>query len=66
MKPATCDEGRQAFDRFRNAAQSILAVPRSEIQRREAEYKKRAALNPRRGPKPKQPAFPGPAEPLRT
>ena len=33
----------------------IVAVPHSEIVRREAEYKKQSLLNPRkRGPKPKQ------------
>ena len=57
MKPATRQmiEGKEAFTRFDTAIKSMLSVPRSELQRREAEYKAKAALNPRkRGPKPKQ------------
>jgi len=61
MKPATCDEGLQAFERFRNATKSLLSVSHAEIKQREAEYKKKAALQPKRGPKPKKPSFPGPA-----
>ena len=41
----------KAFDK---AMGRILSVSKTELQRREEEYKKRAALNPRkRGPKPK-------------
>jgi hypothetical protein len=48
------DEGPQATTRFKVTMQKILSVPRSEIQKREAEYQKRVALNPRkRGPKRK-------------
>jgi hypothetical protein len=55
MKPATCDEGPQAFERFQGTMKGILAVPHTEIQRREAVYKKQATLNPhKRGPKPKK------------
>jgi hypothetical protein len=61
MKPQTPDEGPQAFERFQGAMRGILAVRRAEIQRREAEYKKQAALHPKRGPKPKRSSFPGPA-----
>lgn len=47
-------EGPEAAQRLRTAMKVILAVPRAEIVRREAEYKKQSALNPnRRGPKPK-------------
>ena len=57
VKPATREmvEGTEAFTRFDTAIKSLLSVPRSELQRREAEYKAKAALNPRkRGPRPKQ------------
>jgi hypothetical protein len=48
------DEGPSATSRFKRAMKTIIGVPRVEIQRREAEYQKRVALNPRkRGPKPK-------------
>lgn len=47
-------EGEQAFTRFDALVGSVLSVPHSVIEKREAEYKKKAALNPRkRGPKPK-------------
>jgi hypothetical protein len=43
------------YREFKNLLVSVLAVPHSEIVRREAEYKKQAALNPhKRGPKPKR------------
>jgi len=49
-------EGLEAFENFRNAMAKVLAVPHSELQRRLAEQKKQAALNPnKRGPKPKRP-----------
>ena len=49
-----CIEGSEAFRKFDAAAGQILSVPRSEIMRREAEYKRKSALNPkRRGPKRK-------------
>lgn len=39
---------------FKSLLSRVLSVPREEMQRREAEYQKQAALNPkRRGPKPK-------------
>jgi hypothetical protein len=42
---------REAFDRL---VGKVLAVSHDEIQRREAEYRKQVAANPRkRGPKPK-------------
>jgi len=59
------EEGPQAVTRFKSALRKVLSVPHSEIQRREAEYKKRAALNPkRRGPKPKpgRAVSPGPGD----
>jgi len=62
MKPHTeMIEGTEAYKRFDTTLKAILAVPHSELMRREAAYKKRAALNPRkRGPKPKRkPASPG-------
>jgi len=48
-------EGPEAYQRFESAMTAILAVPHAEVQRRIAEHKKQAALNPRkRGPKPKR------------
>jgi hypothetical protein len=47
-------EGPEAAERLKKAMKLILSVPRAEILRREAEYKKQSALNPqRRGPKKK-------------
>jgi hypothetical protein len=48
-------EGSEAFTRFENAMRAVVAVPRSEIQKRIEEHRKESALNPnRRGPKPKR------------
>jgi len=42
------------FDKFSHLVDRVLTVPKAEILRREAEYQKQAALNPkRRGPKRK-------------
>ena len=47
-------EGPEAWKRFEGLMKKILAVPHSEIQRREAEYQKQAQANPhKRGPKRK-------------
>jgi hypothetical protein len=51
------------FDVFSALVERVLSVPKTEILRREAEYEKQAALNPkRRGPKrkPKPSASPVP------
>lgn len=49
-------EGPEAWKRFEGLMKRLLAVPHSEIQRREEEYRKQANANPRkRGPKPKKP-----------
>lgn len=48
MKPS------REYDAFTSAVEHIMSVPKTEILRREAEYRKQAALNPhKRGPKPK-------------
>ena len=47
-------EGPEAAGRFDELVRAVLSVPHSEIVRREAEYKRKAARNPhKRGPKPK-------------
>ena len=49
-----CIEGPEAFQRFDALVESVLAVPRSTLVRRERAYRKKVEANPnRRGPKPK-------------
>jgi hypothetical protein len=45
VKPTT------EYDRFTSLVKQVLSVPKAEIQRREEEYKREAALKPKRGPK---------------
>lgn len=46
------------YKRFTSVVERIMSVPKSEILRREAEYKKQADANPRkRGPKRKVKPF---------
>ena len=46
--------GPGQFQQFDATVRKILAVPRSVILEREAEHRRKSALNPnRRGPKPK-------------
>lgn len=60
MKPCTPPEmieGPEAAKRFDATMRTLLSVPRSELKRREEEYQKSVAANPKkRGPKPKQSA----------
>jgi hypothetical protein len=50
-------EGPEAFALFDALVRKVLSVPHEEIMRREEQYKKQAAANPRkRGPKPKKTA----------
>jgi hypothetical protein len=49
-EPATSE-----YDAFKALLNRVMAVPHSIIVEREAEYKRRAALNPSKpGPKPKR------------
>jgi len=41
------------YDRFNSLVKQVLSVPKAEIQRREAEYKRETASRPKRGPKKK-------------
>lgn len=42
------------YEAFTNAVDRIMSVPKTEILRRETEYKRQADANPhKRGPKPK-------------
>ena len=42
------------YDAFTRVVDKVLSVPKAEILRREAEYRRQADLNPRkRGPKPR-------------
>ena len=44
----------EEYEHFTDAVRSIMSVPKAEILRREAEYKKQADANPhKRGPKRK-------------
>lgn len=55
MKPATYEEGPQAWERFKAAMKQVVSVPHSVIQQRVEEHRKEAAKNPnRRGPKSKK------------
>jgi len=45
----------EEFDRFTALVDQVIAVPRSELQKREEEYQRESKANPkRRGPKPKK------------
>jgi hypothetical protein len=49
-KPKTSEE----YDRFTALVDQVIAVPRSEVLKREEEYQRESKANPkRRGPKPK-------------
>lgn len=51
-------EGPEAAARFDALVGKVISVPHDEILRREAEYKRRSAMNPnRRDPKPKAKPF---------
>jgi hypothetical protein len=44
----------QEFDAFTNLVDRVIAVPREELLRREAQYKREMSAAPtKRGPKPK-------------
>ena len=47
-------ETSKDYDAFKSLLNRIISVPKEEIVRREAEYKKQSEANPKkRGPKPK-------------
>jgi len=47
----------EEYDRFTRLVDRVISVPHSEIQKRQAEYKRQSEANPnRRGPKPKKPS----------
>jgi len=55
--------GPREFENFDKSLGGLLAIPRAEMERREAAYKAKAALNPhKRGPKPKSSVSPAPEE----
>jgi len=46
----------EEFDRFAALVDTVIAVPRSEVDKREVEYQRQAEVNPsRRGPKVNKP-----------
>lgn len=48
----TLTEGPAAFSNFHTAMAKIVALPRAEFLKREAEYKRQSEANPKkRGPK---------------
>jgi hypothetical protein len=54
IKPVKREPATTEYDAFKGLLNRIMAVPRSEITTREAEYQKQVAMNPhKRGPKPK-------------
>jgi hypothetical protein len=45
----------EEYDRFTQLVDRVISVPRSELERRQAEYKRQSEANPnRRGPKQKK------------
>ncbi|HXE62611.1 MAG TPA: hypothetical protein VN519_03680 [Bryobacteraceae bacterium] len=50
----TAPETSPEYDRFKALLGKVLAVPHEEIVRREAEYQKERALQPKRGPRKKK------------
>jgi hypothetical protein len=44
--------GPTPFDAFENLARRVIAVPKEVIDKREAEYQRKRAKLPKRGPKP--------------
>ena len=53
--PTTKESDTSEYANFTRLVDKVLSVPKSEILRREAEYRKEADKNPRkRGPKPKK------------
>jgi hypothetical protein len=54
-------EGPKALKRFNSLVRKVMSVPREEILKRDAEWKRNAHLRgKKRGPKPKQSSSPSP------
>jgi hypothetical protein len=47
------EEGPRAKSRFESAVKKVIAIPHSEMKRREKQYQSEQALKPKRGPKRK-------------
>ena len=50
--PSSPDGKPAPFAQFDSLARMLMGVPKSELDRREAEYQRQQAEKPKRGPKP--------------